>query len=249
MKPDTALSATVRPSPNHGERKGGRVPNSLILHYTGLTSGEAAVQLLCDPVAEVSSHYLVLEDGSLLQLVPESRRAWHAGRGVWAGESDMNDVSIGIEVAHPGHKGGSPPYPSAQIATVIALCQDILSRHAIPPQRVLGHSDIAPYRKIDPGEFFPWSYLAKAGVGHYVAPCAIGDSPRLEQGAQGSEVEELQAALISYGYDLDVTGLFDAKTETIVRAFQRHFRPALVDGVADFSTITTLRKLIASSPK
>jgi N-acetylmuramoyl-L-alanine amidase len=247
LKPDTALSATVHLSPNHGERKGGRIPNALILHYTGLAAGEAAMRLLCDPVAEVSSHYLVLEDGGLLQLVPESRRAWHAGLGSWGGESDMNDVSIGIEIAHPGHKGGSPPYPSAQMATVIALC--ILARHAITPQRVLAHSDIAPYRKIDPGEFFPWAQLAKSGVGHYVAPCPIEEGPRLERGSHGVDVEDLQSMLTSYGYDLGVTGQFEGDTETIVRAFQRHFRPALVDGSADLSTIGTLRKLVAKAPQ
>lgn len=204
---------------------------------------------LCDPAAQVSSHYLVLEDGGLLQLVPEARRAWHAGRGFWAGERDMNDVSIGIEIANPGHRAGSPAYPAAQIATVIALCQDIFTRWRIAPQRVLAHSDVSPERKIDPGEYFPWETLAKAGVGHYVAPCPIEDGPSLGRGAQGLEVESLQSMLAIYGYGLNITGLYGTKTETTVRAFQRHFRPARVDGVADASTIGTLRKLLAARPK
>ncbi len=239
----------IHPSPNHGVRKGGRTPDSILLHYTGLPTAEAALQQLCNPVTEVSSHYLVWEDGRLMQLVEESRRAWHAGRGVWHGEHDMNDVSIGIEIANPGHRGGSPSYPSAQIKAVIALCQDIIARWHIVPHRVLAHSDVSPDRKIDPGEHFPWGQLAKAGIGHFVAPCAIEEGPRLQRDADGPEVEALQNLLATYGYGLDINGLYDAKTEATVTAFQRHFRPALVDGIADQSTIATLRKLIATAPK
>ncbi len=248
IKPDCALSAAFCASPNHGERKGGRTPDSLILHYTGVATGEAALRLLCDPAKQVSAHYVVMPDGDLLQLVPEARRAWHAGRGSWAGETDMNDVSIGVEIAHRGHKDGAAayPYPEAQIATVIALCRDIVARWKIAPHRVLAHSDVAPDRKIDPGEFFPWPRLAKAGVGHYVAPCPIADGPRIDAGASGAEVEELQAMLARYGYGVDVNAAYDAKTQTVIRAFQRHFRPALVDGEADFSTMATLRKLLAA---
>lgn len=239
----------IRPSPNHGVRKGSRTPDSILLHYTGLPTAEAALRQLCDPVTEVSSHYLVWEDGRITQLVEETRRAWHAGRGVWNGEWDMNDVSIGIEIANPGHRGGSPAYPSAQIKAVIALCQDIIARWRIAPHRVLAHSDVSPDRKIDPGEHFPWGQLAKAGIGHFVAPCAIEDGPRLERDAYGPEVEALQTMLASYGYGLEITGLYDAMTEVTVAAFQRHFRPALVDGIADHSTLATLRKLIATAPK
>jgi N-acetylmuramoyl-L-alanine amidase len=178
--------------------------------------------------------------------VPEARRAWHAGRGVWAGESDMNDVSIGIEIANSGYRGGSPAYPSVQIETVIALCQDIIARWHIRPERVLAHSDVSHGRKIDPGEHFPWGQLAKAGIGHYVTPSAIDDGPRLEPGAKGPEVEALQTMLASYGYDIYITGLYDTMTESAITAFQRHFRPARIDGIADRSTITTLRRLIGS---
>jgi N-acetylmuramoyl-L-alanine amidase len=248
IKLDTDLTATPCASPNHGERKGGRTPDSLILHYTGLQTGEAAIRLLCDPITEVSAHYVVMPDGALLQLVPEARRAWHAGVGVWAGETDLNDVSIGIEIAHQGHKDGAAayPYPAAQIATVVALGKDITARWNIAPHRVLAHSDIAPHRKIDPGEFFPWGRLAKSGVGHYVPPYPVIEGPRLEPGALGTEVVELQAMLTRYGYGVEISGLYDARTQAVIRAFQRHFRPALVDGLADVSTVATLQKLLAA---
>lgn len=242
------MTATPWASPNHGERKGGRTPDSLILHYTGLRTGAAALALLCDPVTQVSAHYVVMPDGAVMQLVPEARRAWHAGVGVWAGETDMNDVSIGIEIAHRGHRDGAAayPYPANQIAAVIALSKDIVARWGIAPDRVLAHSDIAPHRKIDPGEFFPWSHLAKAGVGHYVPPCPIIDGPSLMLGSEGADVEELQTMLAQYGYGVDKSAVYDDRTQAVIRAFQRHFRPALVDGVADASTIATLRKLLAA---
>jgi|SRR5579875_277978 N-acetylmuramoyl-L-alanine amidase len=247
LKPDTALPAIVSPSPNHGERKG-QIPDAIILHYTGIATGAAALDHLCSEASQVSAHYLVQENGELFQLVPEERRAWHAGIGVWAGNRDMNSVSIGIEIANYGHAGGLPPYPEAQIETVIALCQDISTRWKIAPARILAHSDLAPDRKIDPGEHFPWSKLAKAGVGHFVAPCAIEDGPCLEPGTEGPQIEALQRMLATYGYGLEVTGLYDAKTQSTVTAFQRHFRPARVDGIADISTIETLRKLIDALP-
>jgi N-acetylmuramoyl-L-alanine amidase len=249
LKSDASLPATLIPSPNHGVRKGGRLPDSILLHYTGLPDGETALRQLCDPATEVSSHYLVWEDGRLAQLVPESRRAWHAGRGVWAGESDMNDVSIGIEIANGGHRKGLPDYPSVQIETVIALCHDIIERWRIRPERVLAHSDVSHGRKIDPGEHFPWWRLAKAGISHYVPPSAIEDRPRLEPGACGPKVLELQAMLVRYGYGVDMTSLYDARTESAVTAFQRHYRQFLVDGLADYSTIETLRRLIDALTK
>lgn len=246
LNADTSLPAEVIPSPNHGVRKGGRLPNSILLHYTGLPDGACALRQLCDPEAQVSAHYLVFEDGRLSQLVPESRRAWHAGLGIWAGESDMNDVSIGIEIANAGHKGGLPEYPLVQIETVIALCQDISERWRIKPERVLAHSDVSHGRKIDPGEHFPWWRLAKAGIGHYVPASAIEEGPRLEPGASGPEVLKLQAMLLRFGYGIDVTGAYDAGTQSAVSAFQRHYRQFLVDGIADSSTNSTLRRLIES---
>lgn len=245
--PDTPLARRVAPSPNHGARRAGPL-DMLVLHYTGMDSGAAALARLRDPLSEVSAHYLVFEDGGIVQMVPEARRAWHAGAGAWKGETDINSRSIGIEIVHPGHAGGLPSYPDAQIEAVIALAQDIIGRWPIPPERVLGHSDIAPERKEDPGETFPWSRLAAAGVGHYVPPARLQDGRFFARGDAGQPVEALQAMVALYGYDQPVTGLFDARTQAVITAFQRHFRPARVDGVADASTITTLRDLIAALP-
>ena len=251
---DSPLTADVHASPNHGERKAGKRADAIILHYTGMKTGAAALALLCSAASEVSCHYLVWEDGSITQLVPEARRAWHAGRGVWAGDSDMNSRSIGIEIVNPGHPGGRgeapmPPYPRKQIRAVTALCADICARHAIAPQRVLAHSDIAPSRKIDPGERFPWASLAKAGVGHWVRPAPISETKGLRWGDSGNYVEHMQRLLAQYGYGATQTGSYDAATEIAVRAFQRHFRPARVDGMMDKSTFVTLRRLVAGLGK
>jgi N-acetylmuramoyl-L-alanine amidase len=245
LAPDSPIATQVVPSPNHSARRSGPI-DILVLHYTGMTDGLSALGRLRDPIAEVSAHYLVLEDGRVVQMVPEARRAWHAGGEPWAGAPDVNSRSIGIEIAHPGHAGGLPPYPDAQIAQVIRLCQDILARHPIPSHRVLAHSDVAPQRKEDPGENFPWARLAQAGVGHYVPPVPIRDGRFLTPGEEGQPVEALQAMLALYGYEVPVDGVYGPVTEAVVRAFQRHFRPARVDGIADASTITTLRDLLAA---
>ena len=245
--PESPLASSVHPSPNHGERRSGPV-DLLILHYTGMESAAAALQRLANPVAEVSAHYVVLEDGRVVQMVPEGRRAWHAGQGAWAGVSDINSRSLGIEIVNGGHAGGLPAYPEAQIAAVIDLCRDLTTRWNIPAHRVLAHSDIAPERKEDPGEHFPWDRLARAGIGHWVAPTPIRDGRFFAEGDAGQPVEALQAMFVLYGYDLPVTGAFDARTEAVVAAFQRHFRAVRVDGVADASTITTLRDLLAALP-
>ncbi|MDO9429429.1 MAG: N-acetylmuramoyl-L-alanine amidase [Methylobacterium sp.] len=245
--PESPLATSVHPSPNHGERRSGPV-DLLILHYTGMESAAAALQRLANPVAEVSAHYVVLEDGRVVQMVPEGRRAWHAGRGSWAGITDINSRSLGIEIVNAGHTGGLPAYPAAQVASVIALCGDLTGRWSIPAHRVLAHSDVAPERKEDPGEHFSWDALARAGIGHWVTPTPIRDGRFFSQGDSGQPIEALQAMFSLYGYDLPVTGAFDARTRAVVTAFQRHFRPARVDGVADASTITTLRDLIAALP-
>jgi N-acetylmuramoyl-L-alanine amidase len=244
---DTHLAKPL-PSPNHGERREGRAPDCLILHYTGMPTAEAALERLCDPSAEVSAHYVVLEDGAILQLVPEAQRAWHAGAGRWKGEEDLNSASIGIEIVNQGHDADLPAYPTVQIDSVIALCRDIASRHTIAPERILAHSDIAPARKRDPGEHFPWERLHASGIGHYVPPVPISGGRFLARGEQGQPVEALQAMLTLYGYGLEVTGVYDLATEQVVAAFQRHFRQERVDGVADASTITTLRDLIKALP-
>ena len=175
LQPDSPVAARVIPSPNHGERKDGRRPDMLTLHYTGMPDEAQALQWLCNPVSEVSAHYVVFENGHVAQLVPEARRAWHAGKSSWAGETDINSRSIGIEIANPGHDGGLPPFGETQIKNVIRLCRDIVERWSIPPDRVLAHSDVAPGRKMDPGERFPWERLHHAGVGHWTRPAPIRD--------------------------------------------------------------------------
>ena len=240
--------AEVRASPNFGERRDGRAPDILILHYTGMPTAEGALDWLTRMESEVSSHYFVFEDGRTMQLVPETMRAWHAGKSFWRGETDINSASIGIEIANPGHPGGLPDFPPAQIAAVIALCRDILVRNRIAPERVLGHSDVAPVRKIDPGENFPWATLAAAGIGHWVEPSPVGGGRFFQQGDSGPPVEALQAMLALFGYDIPVSSEFCAKTRGVVEAFQRHYRPARVDGIADASTIDTLHRLLKALP-
>ncbi len=241
-------SATVMPSPNHGERAGGRRPDMILLHYTGMPSADGALTWLCSEESQVSSHYFVFEDGRVLQLVPEARRAWHAGKSQWKGEGDINSCSIGIEIANPGHPGGLPDFPEAQIAAVAELCRNCGERWGIVPERVLGHSDVAPIRKVDPGENFPWKRLHEAGVGHFVDPTPITGGRFFQRGDQGQPVEALQAMLSLYGYATEINGLFDDRTEGDVAAFQRHFRPLRVDGIADFSTIDTLHRLLKGLP-
>lgn len=218
----------------------------LILHYTGMPSAEAALEWLCAEESQVSSHYFIDEEGRISQLVPESQRAWHAGQGCWKGETDINSASIGIEIANPGHAAESPPFPDTQIEAVIRLCRDIVDRHAIPAERVLAHSDIAPMRKQDPGECFPWDRLHREGVGHWVEPLPVGGGRFFQEGDTGQPVEALQSMLALYGYGVRVDGSYDAETRSVIRAFQRHFRPARVDGVADSSTIGTLHKLLSA---
>lgn len=244
FSPDFEGVARVVPSPNHNERK--RAIDMIVLHYTEQSADDALARL-CDGAhpAPVSAHYLVHEDGRIDQLVPEARRAWHAGVSSWEGESDNNSRSIGIEIVNPGHAGGCPDFPDAQIEAAIALCRDILARHRIRVARVLAHSDIAPGRKIDPGEMFPWARLAAADVGLWVEPAAIHAGTVLKLGDRGDTVAELQRALVRYGYGANVTHLYDEATRDIVTAFQRHFRVARIDGVADYSTVATLRALLA----
>jgi N-acetylmuramoyl-L-alanine amidase len=243
-RPDTTCPAKVHPSPNHGERKDGKTVSALVLHYTGMRDAASALHQLCNPAAQVSSHYFVLEDGRILQLVPEERRAWHAGAGAWQGETDMNSASIGIEIVNPGHEFGYVPFPGAQTEAVTALCADIAARWRIRPDRVIAHSDMAPARKQDPGELFRWDRLAKAGVGLWTDARPIASGRFFQRGEEGTPIEALQAMLGWLGYGLGVTGVFDEATEQVVTAFQRHFRQARVDGVADRSTIETLRALL-----
>ena len=201
--PDSPLVPRVIASPNHGERKS--AIDMIVLHYTGMKSGEDALARLTDPSAKVSSHYLVYEDGRIDQLVPEARRAWHAGLSVWKGITDINSCSIGIEIVNPGQEFGYRDFPDAQIDAVIALCRDIVARHKIPPARVLAHSDIAPQRKQDPGEKFPWGRFAASGVGLWVEPSPLREGTTLKPEDRGPQVAELQRALARFGYAADIT--------------------------------------------
>ncbi len=245
--PDGDPSAVVTrfvPSPNHGERRGGARPDLLLLHYTGMPTADEALRRLCDPAAEVSAHYLVMEDGAVIQLVPEDRRAHHAGVSSWAGETDINSRSVGIEIVNPGHAGGLPPYPDVQIAAVTRLAQAIVEHWGIPAERVLGHSDVAPGRKEDPGERFPWDRLAVAGIGLWAEPLPVTEDVVLRPGDHGPAVQAVQDALAFYGYGIEATGAYDDATRLVVAAFQRHFRPARVDGILDSSTLGTLQNLV-----
>ena len=244
FRPDSPVVDAVLASPNHGARR--RVPDLLLLHYTGMPSAQGALDWLRDPASQVSAHYFAFEDGRVVQLVPEARRAWHAGVACWADEPDVNSRSIGIEIANPGHDHGYADFPMAQMRAVAALCRNIVRRHAVRPERVLAHSDVAPSRKRDPGEKFDWAWLGSQGVGLFVEPAPIEGDAGLREDDEGAAVAELQARLAEYGYPVAASGRFDRATADAVTAFQRHFRPARVDGVADASTRETLRRLLAA---
>ena len=247
LRPDSCVVAEVRESPNHGERRGDPKLDMILLHYTGMANAEDAIAKLCTRGTDVSAHYGVMEDGYVIQCVAEARRAWHAGAAMWNGESDINSRSIGIEIANPGHDRGYPDFPRRQIAAVTALCRSIFIRHRIPAWRVLGHSDVAPARKQDPGEKFPWRLLSESGIGLWVNPTPITEGGAVfVLGESDPAIREMQELLGRYGYDIAVSGSYDPATRDVIAAFQRHFRPARVDGVADASTITTLRALLAA---
>jgi N-acetylmuramoyl-L-alanine amidase len=236
----------THPSPNHGERAAGKPTDMLLLHYTGMASAERALRWLCDPESGVSCHYFIFEDGRIAQLVDEDRRAWHAGVSTWAGESDINSRSIGIEIVNPGHQFGYRAFPEEQIDAVIRLSQDILARWAIPPERVLAHSDVAPMRKEDPGELFPWQRLNQHGIGHWQTPAPLVDGVAHARGDHAPGLFKLQQRFRDYGYGIGQESDFGAETEAVVRAFQRHFRQERVDGIADASTIATLDRVLDS---
>ncbi len=246
MKIDTSNT-----SPNFNERT---LPiTQLVLHYTGMESGQAALERLCDADAKVSAHYLVHEDGRIAQLVEEKKRAWHAGVGSWRGITDINSSSIGIEIVNGGHNfpnaGGLPPYPDAQINAVIALSKAILQRYDIQPWNVIGHSDLAPERKEDPGEHFPWSSLAAAGLGLW-AEFELEPDERVlfELGDRDRGVSIIQQGLGQIGYDIAVTGQFEVKTKAVMIAFQRHWRPNNISGLIDIDCLQRVGALVRLLP-
>lgn len=249
MKPDSSLVDALHPSPNAGDRRNGQRPYLIVLHYTGMTSAADAIAWLANPDSKVSCHYVVDEAGHITQMVPEPMRAWHAGVSHWAGETDINSVSIGIEIQNPGHERGYPDFPPAQMQAIAALCADIALRRGIRPEGVLAHSDVAPERKIDPGEKFDWSFLARCGVGHWVAPAPLDAVlSALVDPADTSTIAEAQSLLRRYGYSIEPSGQLDECTCKVVRAFQSHFRPERADGRLDRGTLDTLKRLVAALP-
>lgn len=215
------------PSPNCNERM---LPVSMVvLHYTGMESAEAALERLCDEQAQVSAHYMIDEDGTVSALVPEDMRAWHAGRSSWRGITDINSASVGIELVNPGHEFGYRPFPQAQMDALLPLLAEIVKRHDIPRANVVGHSDIAPARKEDPGELFDWDLLAEHKLALAKPAVTLGD-PFENEGA-------FYLALERYGYDI-------SDGEAAVRAFQRRWRPELVDGMIDLQVGALLFALL-----
>ncbi len=245
----TTLPHTWREATTYNERPPGAKIDMLILHYTGMVTAEASVDRLCDPDIAVSCPYLVDLEGNIVHMVEEQWRAYHAGVSLWRGVEDNNGRCLGIEIQNKGHEWGYHLFPDAQMDAVETLCLDMLSRHDIPKRNVVGHSDIAPGRKLDPGEFFDWERLAKAGIGLWVAPAPLEPGQYLQQGDKGEPVEALQTMFALYGYGIEPTGAFDQRTHDVVFAFQQHWRQAKCDGVADVSTIKTLRNLIDTIPE
>ena len=237
-----SLRITDLPSPNQDDRPADQPIDMLILHYTGMRTGQAAIDRLRSEEAQVSSHYVVEEDGAVFRLVPEQRRAWHAGISRWRGHEMLNGRSIGIEIVNPGHEWGYRDFPALQMAAVCDLCLEILSRHPIPARNIVGHSDVAPDRKDDPGEKFDWEGLAGNGVGLWP-----DDMPTLGLGGathgmvrDAASLRPVRAALAAIGYELAPEGPLDPGLSTVLRAFQRHWRPEAITGQADAGTLARL---------
>lgn len=214
------------PSPNFNARKSGAPIDMLVLHYTGMESGNEALERLCDPEAQVSAHYLIDERGGVTRLVEEHMRAWHAGVSYWRGNTDINCRSIGIELVNPGHEFGYLNFTDMQMSSLEILAHDILRRHPIPARNVVGHSDIAPQRKKDPGELLDWASLARIGIGLY--------PPRTKPKVPNPKT--LQEQLKRIGYEIEINGDIDITDRKVIKAFQRHFRPLRVDGLPDADT-------------
>ena len=220
------------PSPNFDER--GSPISLVVLHYTGMQDAASAISWLANPESKVSAHYVVTEDGQVIRMVPEEKRAWHAGRSRWRGVTDVNSASIGIEIVNPGHEFGYRPFPEEQIDALIPLMQGIKERHGITRGNVVGHSDIAPARKQDPGELFPWSRLAKLRLALPRPTKNLLDPGWADAG--------FLLALERFGYDVT-----DPLAATV--AFQRRFRPELIDGTVDGECRAILLALLLPKPQ
>ena len=213
-------------SPNQDERPKGSLVDMVVLHYTGMKNGEMAVERLCNPLAEVSAHYIVFENGHLIQLVSEDRRAWHAGSAFWRGNTDINERSIGIEIVNPGHEFGLTKFPEKQMAALASLIIEIIQRYSISGHNIVGHSDVAPRRKIDPGELFDWRRLYKSGIGIWPKPSLV------------DSIDNVRAEMLfsQFGYET-------VDMKKTIEAFQRHFRPRKVTGILDRETSQLLSGL------
>lgn len=215
---------TFYPSPNVNERPTGVKPSMLVMHYTDMETGEAAFNHLMKPEAQVSAHYLVHESGEIVQMVKDEARAWHAGVSHWLGLDNLNDHSIGIEVVNTGHSLGYTPFPKPQIDAVLTLSKHLVKTHHIKPTHVVAHSDIAPARKKDPGELFPWEKFAHAGVGMWHDVEITSESPiRFKPEDASDAVGSFQKQLHMLGYLQTISGVMDAQTQHNVVAFKRHF--------------------------
>ena len=215
------------PSPNFGERVNGGHIDKIILHYTGMKNTKQSLARMCDPNSAVSAHYLIGEDGEIYQIVKETNRAWHAGISCWAGQTDINSHSIGIEMQNPGHELGYKKFTEEQMDGLVSLTKDIFKRRTIPNRNVLGHSDIAPARKKDPGKLFNWQWLSEQGVGFW---------PKANKliSTKFSKTFELREQLSLIGYDPNVS------VRLVLVAFQRHFRPKKIDGLLDWETASLI---------
>lgn len=235
------------PSPNWNERPGGTCIDTVVIHYTGMQSGEAALRRLCDPKAEVSAHYLIEEDGRLFQLVDEEKRAWHAGVSSWRGQDNINHNSIGIELVNPGHEFGYRPFPEPQIERLISLLSHLKSCYNITVNGFVGHSDIAPGRKLDPGPLFPWKKLAENGFGLWPRCDGKNSSKVMMHGQENvpksDYVIKLNKQLGIVGYHLGDIQSFNATHQSVVRAFQAHWRPETVSGLVDIGTAMVLEDI------
>jgi N-acetylmuramoyl-L-alanine amidase len=247
LKPDSPLVHTLYPSPNIEDRRKGCRADMILLHYTGMASAEKAIGWLANPKSKVSCHYVIDEEGRITQMVEEAKRAWHAGASHWGGETDINSVSIGIEIQNLGHEHGYPDFPPAQMEAVAALCRDIARRRGVAPERILAHSDVAPGRKRDPGEKFNWAWLARHGVGHWVRPAALPKESIELLDEDETAVAEALDLMRTYGYGIENHERADWLS-VLVRSFQLHFRPARADGRLDVGTLDTMRRLVASLP-
>jgi N-acetylmuramoyl-L-alanine amidase len=241
------LKKINHPSPNFERRPLGKSPDLIVIHYTDMMSAEDALARLCDAEAKVSAHFLISKSGALYQLVDPAHRAWHAGTSSWRGQEDINDRSIGIELDNLGHTFGPEPFPTSQVNTLLDLLKELAQIYGIPAHRVVGHSDVAPLRKKDPGELFPWVFLAQNGFGLWpLIPKTVLPAPK------SLSPLEIQQALSDIGYGCPLTGIWDDDSQKVCQAFQQHFTPGELTGYPSDLTrqmLQGLLEVVSSSPK